>query len=323
MVDALNEANFIWQEYIAAQIDENDIDRLNLFYEYMVEHHNDFSDDFSIILYTMVYGRSYNKKTFKLYMKKNITNNNLNNILKHIFMFYNDSYIEDQDLKTKRFHKIIKKYYNNLYKDNQLLFKYIIELGLYNYKSTELYNNHNFIKNNTANSKDETLITAKFIHNLYKSYKGNITEPYLNKVHDFLLKHHKTFCSSYPIVVKYMIYMNQYSEKAFDRFLLHWKNNVPNDRNDYYKIWAKYPHNLYRYGGLSKKSRYDPKIGKKIEEDAYDKLIEEYNDWQNAIEEAEQKFDKQQEESMKRKRNEIKKFILTKKQNTNNDNIDN
>lgn len=330
MVDAIKEANFIWREYIAAQINEDDIDRLDEFYNYIKENHKDFSDDFDFILRSMIYCRSYNKKTFKYYMENM---NKLSNMidsshlpLKIISMVYRDSYIEDYQLKIQRFYKIAKIFCgNSYYNANELMFKYLIELNMYNYKSFISYHNNSCIKENIANTKDETIITANFIYNLYKSYKNTnetiMIDQVLNRIHDFLLKYHKTFCSSYPIVVKYMIYMNQYSEKAFDMFLLHWKNNVPRDRMEYYKVWSKYPHNLYRYSsgtnksakkGKGKKIRYDPKIGAKIEQDAYDRLIEEYDEWQNIIENAEKKFDVDKELSIQRKKEDIKKAILLK-----------
>lgn len=351
MANAIKEANFIWREYIAAQINENDIERLNEFYNYIKENHNDFSDDFEFILRTMVYCRSYNKKTFKYYMENmnklsrsiNSSSNSLNTShlpLKILSMIYRDSYIEDYSIRVQRFYKIAKQFWDNpdnisgtdeeyqsYFKTNKLMFEYLIELNMYNYKSFISYHNNNCIRENVANTKDETIITANFIYNLYRSYKNtneSITvDQVLNRIHDFLLKHHKTFCSSYPIVVKYMVYMNQYSEKALDMFLLHWKNNVPRDRNDYYKVWAKYPHNLYRYPGgtnkttkkgkgKGKRNRYDPKVGAKIEQDAYDRLIEEYNDWENAIKKAEKKFDEEKELSIQRKKDDIKKALLLK-----------
>jgi len=315
MVEAIKEANFIWKEYLVGQISEDDEERQLKFYNYIKENHKDFYEDYEIIIYFMSYLRSYNKSTFKYYLKnymrsfrkeddKDIFKMNLVNKL------YVDAFIDkDNEGMKLKFRDGVKKYYPDLIENYNLIFNYIIELQMYN-EGVFRYYLRNW-KDSDITTPEGTIIHANFIYREYKSCRMNISDENLEKIHKFILKEHKTFGKSYPIVLKYMVYMGRYTEKALKYFLMYWRENPPSGRDEYHKVWAKYPHYLYKFEDLR---NYKKEKGQQIEKEAYKLLVKEFEDWQTALDEAEKKYEEDRAKSIDNRKKELLEFIKNKKE---------
>lgn len=75
---------------------------------------------------------------------------------------------------------------------------------------------------------------ANAIQKLCRDYKNNKgTEINFEDLHKLVQKHHHNFISTYPVVVRTLVYEKNYKSKALEKYIIHLKNHPWNKREEY------------------------------------------------------------------------------------------
>lgn len=115
---------------------------------------------------------------------------------------------------------------------------------------------------------------------------------------------HRQFCTSYPIVIRYMIEHSLYSEKAFRLHLKTLTNSVNHSEDDYLDAQARYISSLY----TNCNKRPNPKEASKIRSEAFSSLKREHEEFKKVAEEVKKEVE-ENEERMKLHRSKVLKSL--------------
>jgi hypothetical protein len=121
----------------------------------------------------------------------------------------------------------------------------------------------------------------------------------------FYQKKHKEFATSFPIVLRYMIQMKQYSSKAFERHLKKLQAKPYRSESEYCERQADYV--MYLYTELTQD--HDDKKKKSIWRSAYKMLMDETAEFKKAHEQAKKNAEACGKSSLAEKRNELKTVL--------------
>ena len=143
----------------------------------------------------------------------------------------------------------------------------------------------NQIKYTQSLPMDDIIAMANNIWSDVKKLPDDISE---TQYHDIYNKY-REFGSSFPIILRWMIQMKKYSNKAFKRFLIKYSGTDIKSRTEYLKLQAEYLVYLYQEGEhYSKKdiNNYRDFIIKQLmdEDDKMTKYIQEADVEINKIE---------------------------------------
>jgi hypothetical protein len=125
-----------------------------------------------------------------------------------------------------------------------------------------------------------------------QSYSDKTEEEKLIYLEDLLAKYqnkYKEFSMSFPIVLRYMVQMQQYNRKAFDRYIRRLYEKPYRSEEEYCKRQSEYV--MYLYMEVNPRSK--KKENEAIKKEVYDMLLKELN----AFKEAQKKTKEEQEKN--------------------------
>ncbi len=114
-----------------------------------------------------------------------------------------------------------------------------------------------------------------------------------------------SFASTFPIVLRYMIQMKQYSSVAFNKHLKKLQSKPYKSESEYCERQADYV--MYLYIELT--NEHDEMKKKKIWRSAYKMLMDETAAFKKAHEQVKQKAEANSKLSLSEKRDELKKLL--------------
>ena len=62
----------------------------------------------------------------------------------------------------------------------------------------------------------------------------------IDEFYHMIFNEHKYFASSFPIVLRWMVYMNKFSTKAFKKYLIKYSSSNINNKRDFLELQAEY-----------------------------------------------------------------------------------
>jgi hypothetical protein len=114
-----------------------------------------------------------------------------------------------------------------------------------------------------------------------KKTKKNETDD--DSIYNIFYEKYKDFATSFPLVLKWMIQANTYTESAFKKFLLKYTSTTLETRKDFLKLQAEYLVYIFKEKGhpsIKQVNEYRDHIVKMLfeEDDTFDKIQKEYTE---------------------------------------------
>ena len=122
---------------------------------------------------------------------------------------------------------------------------------------------------------------------------------------EFYQKNNSNFTMNFPIVLRYMIQLGQFSKKAFSRFIKKLLNNPYRSELEYCERQADYVKYLFMELSPSHNMKEAQEIWKK----SYDMLAKEVEIFKQAEETVKEKMEKNNNQNNLEKREELKKLL--------------
>lgn len=122
---------------------------------------------------------------------------------------------------------------------------------------------------------------------------------------EFYQKNHHSFTMSFPIVLRYMIQLRQYSKKAFVKFVKKMASKPYRSELEYCERQADYVKYLY----MELSSSHNMKEAQAIWKNTYDMLAKEVEVFKNAEDKVKEKLEKNDRQNNIEKRKELKKVL--------------
>jgi hypothetical protein len=130
-----------------------------------------------------------------------------------------------------------------------------------------------------------------------------------NGIIEFYQKRNEKFAMTFPIVLRYMVQLNQYNRKAFERFIKKLTSNPYRTEMEYCERQADYIKYLY----MEQNTHYKIKNAQVIWQQAYDMLAEEVKMFKEADKIVKQKLENSNNKNRLERREELREFLKTNK----------
>jgi DNA repair exonuclease SbcCD nuclease subunit len=157
---------------------------------------------------------------------------------------------------------------------------------------------------------------VKYAQEIYKSLQKKLRSDNPEKNLDTILNEFQSmypqFTRRFPIVLRYMVQMGQFSSKAFAKFVAFIKANAPKTKEEWLDTQAVYPQLLYK---MTTK-HYDTKHANLIRKQAAEQLREEFEAFQKASKSADELVAEQEKQQAAARRRELLEYLLAKKDQT-------
>lgn len=150
--------------------------------------------------------------------------------------------------------------------------------------------------------KDADSIWSDFKHRLKDNTFNKLTP---DEQLEFYQKNHHQFTMTFPIVLRYMIQLRQYSKKAFTRFVKKLQMNPYHSELEYCERQADYVKYLF----IELSPSHNMKEAQKVWDDTYKMLTKEVEVFKKAEERVKDKMQKNDNINNLEKRNELKKLL--------------
>lgn len=124
---------------------------------------------------------------------------------------------------------------------------------------------------------------------------------------EFYQNNNKRFAMSFPIVLRYMVQLKMYHEKAFIKFIKKMRAKPYHSKLEFCERQADYVKYLYQ----ELNPHYSTKDSQSIWKQAYDMLADEVKMFNEAEERVKEKLEKNKTLNNKEKRDELKKILDT------------
>jgi hypothetical protein len=149
---------------------------------------------------------------------------------------------------------------------------------------------------------DEGIEIYNKFRGICKKEKIGVTdEKKLSELLSHFISEYREFYASYPIVMKFMIELGQFSYKAFKRYLLWQKEHPYKSHKEFNEGMAKYLGLLYK----AKNPHYKEKDAQAYEKNARDSLNEELDNFEKEYEKAKKETDRTKKMLADEKRSEL------------------
>ena len=158
--------------------------------------------------------------------------------------------------------------------------------------------------------RDANMIYKEVIDH-FKEFKeyNEMTYDEQNDYLETLLRHfheeHKEFARTFPIVLRYMVQLQRYSEKAFVRYVKRLKKHPYKTEEEYCRRQSEYIQYLHMELHPSSKKKENEKVRK----DAYKLLLEELAAFKKAKKQADEKQQKNNKNNSIERRKELKDLL--------------
>jgi len=129
----------------------------------------------------------------------------------------------------------------------------------------------------------------------------------LNQTMEEVRKKHPQFCSSYPIIVRYMVQFTAYSKKAVDNYLKYIEKNQWDSEEKFLVAQSKYVFYLMR----ALNPKMSPSEVYKIQSNVVDVLRKESSEFKTTVNTAKERADATEESYKKSLREELIKMAKT------------
>ena len=126
-----------------------------------------------------------------------------------------------------------------------------------------------------------------------------------NDVLKFYQRRNEKFALTFPIVLRYMVQLNQYNKKAFERFIKKMTNRPYRTELEYCERQADYVKYLY----MEQNIHYKIKDAQTIWQQSYDMLANEVKLFKEANEIIKKKLEDNNSKNCIEKREELKAFL--------------
>lgn len=122
---------------------------------------------------------------------------------------------------------------------------------------------------------------------------------------DFYQKNYHQFTMNFPLVLRYMIQMNQFNSKAFTRYVTKMQSNPYRSEEEYCERQANYVKFLY----MELSNTRNMKSAQKVWQEAKDMLMDEVKVFKDTEKKIKEKLEKNKKKSSMEKRKELKRLL--------------
>lgn len=122
---------------------------------------------------------------------------------------------------------------------------------------------------------------------------------------DYYQRRNHKFATTFPIVLRYMIQLGQYKEKAFRKFIKRLQNKRYKDEKEYCERQADYVKYLY----MEVTNHHDERMAREVWKKTFDTLWKETVVFKEAEKRIKEKNEKNNKQNDQERREELKKML--------------